>query len=381
MSDEPVVITEDERYAPGRRRATKSGSGCLKMLVVGLLFLGVLAAAVWFYVVPKVEDFFADPEDYAGPGRGEVQVTIDPGQTIGSMGEELEELDVVASAEAFVDAAGAEPRSTSIQAGTYLMMRRMSAEDAVALLVDPANVAQETVTIPEGLRVDDVVEVLAKNTDFGSAAFRKVLDHPARLGLPDHARSAEGYLFPATYPVTPKDTARTILQKMVDRWNQAADDLGLEDRAADLGYTPHEIVTVAALVEAEGRGDDMPKIARVIYNRLENPGEAGVAGFLQIDATVDYALGRPLTVQLTQEERETTQSPYNTFVTKGLPPGPIGNPGEQALAAALEPADGDWYYYITVDLETGETKFAESFEEFQQYEAELRQFCEGSDSC
>ncbi|HYG92647.1 MAG TPA: endolytic transglycosylase MltG, partial [Nocardioides sp.] len=373
MSEPPVVTDSQQQYAPGRRRAEKSGFGCLKMLVVAVLFLGVLAALVWVYVVPQVEDLFSDPEDYPGPGHGEVSVKIDQGQTIRSMGEELEELDVVASAEAFVDAADANQRSTSIQAGTYLMRLEMSAEDAVALLVDPANVAQDMVTVPEGLRVADVVEVLAKNTDFGAKAFEKVIDKPAKLGLPSHADGvAEGYLFPATYPVTPDDTPTSIVQKMVDRWRQSAEDLDLEARAAELGYTPHEIMTVAALVEAEGRGDDMPKIARVIYNRLENPGTAGVAGFLQIDATVDYALDRPLTVELTQEERETTDSPYNTFVNTGLPPGPIGNPGEAAMAAALEPAAGDWYYYITVNLETGETKFAESFEEFQQYEAELR---------
>ena len=135
-------------------------------------------------------------------------------------------------------------------------------------------------------------------------------------------------------------------------------------------------MTVAALVQAEGLGRDMSKIARVIYNRIENPGTAGQIGRLQIDATVDYALGRPLTVSLTQEERETTQSPYNTFLNVGLPPGPIGNPGEEAIYAALNPADGDWYYYVTVNLRTGKTKFAESYDEFLQYQAELREYCD-----
>lgn len=383
MSEPPVLTDTHDRYARGgRRRASKARSGCLKMLLVALLFLGLLAAAIWFVVVPRVEEFFAEPEDYPGPGRGEVVVTIDQGQTIQSMGEELEDLDVVASAEAFVDAADAEQRSTAIQAGTYLMMKKMSAEDAVALLVDPDNVAQQMVTVPEGLRAVDIVEILAENTDFSQKAFTRVLERPGKLGLPDFARgNPEGYLFPATYPVNPDDTPTSILRKMVERWGQSAAELQLEARADELGYTPHEIMTVAALVEAEGRGGDMPKIARVIYNRLENPGTAGVAGYLQIDATVDYALGRPLTVELTQEERETTDSRYNTFQHKGLPPGPIGNPGEEAMSAALEPAAGDWYYYITVNLETGETKFAETFEEFSQYEAELRRYCETADAC
>ena len=135
-------------------------------------------------------------------------------------------------------------------------------------------------------------------------------------------------------------------------------------------------MTVAALTQAEGLGRDMAKIARVIYNRVENPGTAGQIGLLQIDATVDYALGRPLTVGLTQEERESTRSPYNTFLNPGLPPGPIGNPGEEAIDAALNPAKGDWYYYVTVNLNTGRTKFAETYEEFLGYQNELRAWCD-----
>ena len=254
MSEPPVLTDTHDRYVGGgRRRANKGSSGCLKMLLVAVLFLGLLAAAIWFVVVPRVEEFFADPEDYPGPGRGEVVVTIDQGQTIQSMGEELEDLDVVASSEAFVAAAGAEQRSTAIQAGTYLMMRKMSAEDAVALLVDPGNVAQEMVTVPEGLRAVDVVEILAEHTDFSQRDFTRVLERPGKLGLPDFARGdPEGYLFTATYPVTPNDTPTSILRKMVERWGQSADELQLEARADELGYTPHEIMTVAALVEADG---------------------------------------------------------------------------------------------------------------------------------
>ncbi len=139
-------------------------------------------------------------------------------------------------------------------------------------------------------------------------------------------------------------------------------------------------MTIASLVEAEGRGDDMPKIARVIYNRLENPGTAGTTGRLEIDATVNYALGRNLGVAISSEDLQ-VDSPYNTRVNAGLPPGPIEAPGDDALAAALAPADGDWYYYVTVDLRTGETKFAENYDEFLRYKAEFRTYCETSDAC
>jgi len=362
--------------AGGRRRATrKRRGGCLPILVVVVLFCALVA---WFArgAISDVKEMFAGPEDFAGPGSGEVTFVIDPGQTVRSMGAELEELGVVASTDAFVDAAAQDDRSTRIQAGTYLLKREMKAADVVAILVDPANVSTTTVTVPEGLRVVDIVALIAKNTDFTKKDLDAALRSP-ELGLPDYAgQNPEGYLFPATYTISPDDTAASLLKDMVDRWKKAAADAGLDAAAQRLGYTPHELMTIASLVQVEGKtADDMAKIARVILNRVENPGTAGQTGRLQIDATVDYALDRKLTVGLTQEERENTDSPYNTFRVVGLPPGPISAPGDDAIKAALDPPAGDWYYYVTVNLRTGETKFAASYEEFLRYRDELRDYC------
>lgn len=376
MSD-PFVLQDDAPQRGGSRRRKKRFSGCLPMLVFVVVTALLIFAAYKYVVRPAWDDWFADPEDYPGPGKGQVTFVVKQGQTVPSMGDELEDLGVVASSEAFVDAAEEEEADTAIQAGTYLLKREMKASDVVKVLADPDNLAQSTVTIPEGLRVVDVIDRLAEGTDFSTKQFERALDRTEALGLPEYADgNPEGYLFPATYTITPGDTPATILRAMVARWEQAASDLGLEAAADDVGYEPHEVMTVAALVQAEGRGRDMAKIARVIYNRIENPGTAGQIGRLQIDATVDYALNRPLTVGLTQEERENTQSPYNTFLHAGLPPGPIGNPGEEAIDAALKPADGDWYYYVTVNLRSGRTKFAESYDEFLQYQAELQAYCD-----
>jgi UPF0755 protein len=377
MSD-PFVLQDDApQRGGGRRRRKKRFSGCLPMLIFVVIAALLIFAAYKYVVRPAWDDFFADPEDYPGPGKGEVTFVVKQGQSVPAMGDELEDLDVVASAEAFVDAAEArDEEARGIQAGTYVLMKKMKASDVVEILIDPANLAQASVTIPEGIRVVDVIDRLAEGTDFSKKQFQRALANTGALGLPDSAEgNPEGYLFPATYTITPGDTPRSILRSMVERWEQAASDLDLEAAADEIGYTPHEVMTVAALTQAEGLGRDMAKIARVIYNRVENPGTAGQIGLLQIDATVDYALGRPLTVGLTQEERETTRSPYNTFLNPGLPPGPIGNPGEEAIDAALNPTPGEWYYYVTVNLNTGRTKFAETYEEFLTYQQELRDWC------
>jgi UPF0755 protein len=364
----------------GSRRRRRKASGCLPVILVltvvaGLLYFGVMWGKDW------IEDQFGDPEDYPGPGTGSVTFEVEAGDSISQMGRNLEEAGVVASAEAFTDAASDNPDATGIQVGFYPLKKEMKASDVVEILVDPSQIMTTQITFPEGLRVVDIVELLVENTDFSKAQFEKVLANPDRLGLPDYAGgNPEGYLFPSTYGFGPNATPATMLQAMVERWQQAADDADLEGAAERLGYTPHELMTVASLVEAEGRGDDMPKIARVIYNRLENVGTNGTIGRLQLDATVNYAHGRGIGARTSSEDRD-IDSPYNTYRYAGLPPGPIEAPGDAAMLAAANPADGDWYYYVTVNLKTGETKFAATPEEHAQNVQELNEYCETSEAC
>ena len=145
-------------------------------LIVAGLYLGLTKG------VSYVKDQFADPEDYAGPGSGSVTVEVQSGETASDIAQTLEKADVVASAEAFTDAAnGRADEAAKIQVGFYELQKQMSADDALSVLVDPANLLQASVTIPEGLRVVDIVDVLAKNTDFSKAQWNKALeDRPAR---------------------------------------------------------------------------------------------------------------------------------------------------------------------------------------------------------
>lgn len=384
MHDDDGVTETTEHAHPvegGARRAKKRRGpvGVLAVLVVvvlvcGGLYFGVSKGIDW------VQGQFGAAEDYSGPGTGEVLFEVQPGDTAAAIGRGLKEAGVVASVEAFINVANADSRSAGIQVGNYQMREEMSASEALEVLLDPANQVRNTVTVPEGLRVVDIVEILAEKTDFGRQQYEKVLANPQGLGLPDYAEgNPEGYLFPATYDIGPKDRPKDILRSMVQRWRRAADDVDLEARASAMGISPAELMTVASLVEAEGRGDDMAKIARAIYNRLE-PGNTETNGRLQIDATVNYALDRKGVVTVDSDDRA-VDSPYNTYMYAGLPPTPIEAPGDDALAAAANPADGPWLYWVTVNLATGETKFAETFAEHSRYVAEYREYCTTSDAC
>jgi UPF0755 protein len=371
-------------HQPRSHRSKKKRRGSVGC-VVAIVVMALLVAGLYLGLTKGVDwakDFFSDPEDYPGPGKGSVLVEVVSGDSATDIAETLEEADVVASSEAFVNAANSRSAEAArIQAGFYEMKKQMKADDALSILVDPGNVSTTTIAIPEGWRVVDIVDRLVEKTHVKRARFEKALEDSAALGLPAYAKgNPEGYLFPATYAFAPNATPASMLKAMVDRWHQAADEAGLEEAAEKLGYTPAELMTVASLVEAEGRGEDMPKIARVIYNRLENPGTAGTIGRLQIDASVNYGLNQKLGVTLTQEQRD-LDTPYNTYVRSGLPPTPIEAPGDEAIAAAAHPAEGGWYYYVTVNLRTGETKFAETYDEFLTYKNEYTAYCQTSEAC
>jgi UPF0755 protein len=369
---------------PGSRRAQRQrrrGPGCL----IGLVILAVLFGGLYVGLtkgIDLIQDQFGSTPDYAGPGEEDVFFEVEDGDSIAQIGRNLKAADIVKSVDAFTQAASGDPAATGIQVGTYPMKTKMRAEDALAILVDPDNATAATVTIPEGLRVVDIVGILAKETDFSRKQFDKALEDTAALGLPDYAEgNPEGYLFPATYEFAPDAKPADMLKVMVDRWRQAADATGLEAKSQQLGYTPHELMTIAAMLEAEGRGDYTPMIARVIYNRLDNPDNGVTNGLLQIDATVNYALDRTLVAVPTTEDLQ-VDSPYNTYKYPGLPPGPIEAPGEAAIEAALNPAEGSWLFYVTVNLATGETKFTDSYDEFLEFKAELQDYCETqSDRC
>jgi UPF0755 protein len=363
-----------------RRRGRRGGlKSCLALIVVAALLVAGGVAAFSFGK-DKIDALLAPPPDYTGEGTGKVLFEVKRGDTVSQIGRNLKSQGVVKSVDAFSDAAKDNADAQDIQVGFYELRKQLPAADALELLVDPDNLVQASVTIPEGLRVSDILPRLAKATDIPLAKFKAAVKDAQGIGLPSYAKgNAEGYLFPATYAFPPTADATEVLAAMVKRWRQAADEADLEGAADKLGYTPGELMIIASLVESEANRDqDRGKVARVIYNRLETD---ATDKRLQIDATVNYALGRNLGLGLTSEDLD-VDSPYNTRKYPGLPPTPIEAPGDQAIEAAADPTPGNWIYYVTVDLDTGETRFTKDYDQFLEWKnTDLAQYCAKSDRC
>ncbi|HEV2937106.1 MAG TPA: endolytic transglycosylase MltG [Streptosporangiaceae bacterium] len=347
---------------PGRsRRRRFRWIAPLAALLVILVPIGVGGGYVYSFYMSKYH-----PADYSGPGAGSIVVQVPANANPTSFGPTLAQLGVVASARAFVLAAEHSSSPNGMLPGFYGMRKHMQASLAYALLIDPKNLVQVPVTIPEGLRLSQVVAVLGKKSGLAASAFDQALKDPAQLHLPAYAGGkAEGYLFPATYDVQPHETALGVLAGMVQRFDQEAAAVNLPAAARQVHLTEGQVIIMASLVQAEGgRLSDYPKIARVIYNRLHQDIP------LQLDSTVLYGLNAYGI--LASDAQLSSNSPYNTYRHKGLTPGPIDSPGAAAIQAVLNPAPGNWLYFVTVNPKTHETLFTSSQAQFEQFEQELR---------
>lgn len=370
------VLPDSVRPAGHRRaRKKKRGPGCMIALVI-LVVLGV--AGYWGVnkAASMLDGMFGPPADYSGNGTGKIVIQVEPGDPIAEIGRNLKAEGVVASVDSFTDAAAENPESSQIQPGYYKLAKKMSADSALGRLLDEDFRTSGSVILPEGLRSDQVPKVVSEGSEIDASEVKKALEKPDKLGLPSYADGeVEGFLYPASYDVAPKASATQLLRQMVKQAKQEHNQLGLSNKAAKLGVSPHEALVVASLIEREAsRDQDRAKVARVIYNRLEQDMP------LQLDSTVHYVAERSGDVFTSDEERD-IDSPYNTYKNTGLPPGPIDSPGAEAIKAALNPAGGDWTYFVTVDLDSGETLFASSLEDHNKNVEKLHEYCEGSDLC
>jgi UPF0755 protein len=361
---------ERQDFRRGRSRRPGRRVGRALAPPVAMLVALVVLVALGFGGY-KIYQHFQSP-DYSGPGFGEVMVQVDPGDTAESLGPRLVRLGVVASTSSFVSAVKQSSCPTCLEPGFFRLHKHMNSALAYKLLLNPAARIQSVVVIPEGLRLTQILARLeAVKSPIPASAYAKAVKDTAALGLPSYAKgNPEGYLFPATYAITPGMNATSVLQAMVTRFDQEATSVSLASAAAADHLTPGQVITVASILEAEGGNPKYyPLVAEVIYNRLN------AHWALQLDSTVNYALHR-FGISLTVSQLH-FDSPYNTFLHKGLPPGPIDSPGDAAIQAALHPAHGNYMYFVTVDLKTGLTKFTNSAAVFAQYVAE----CQRNKAC
>lgn len=364
--EDPELLRSEDPRPRSRWRS------CLPVLLVLVVLVGggVLGGR-WAF--DQLSTRLAPAEDYAGPGTGEVLYQVKSGVSSTEIARELKAAGVVKSVDAFNEAARGNEKSRNIQVGYYELKKQMKASQALDQLVDPANLLQSLVTVPEGARVDQIVETIVAKTDITRRAVTRALADSAAIGLPEAARgNAEGFLFPATYTVPPKQTAVGLVKEMVAKGREVEERLDIAAKAKKLGLTPTEILTVASILEYEAnRAEDYPKVARVLYNRLEQDMP------LQLDSTVSYVSKREGDVFTTAEERA-NPSAYNTYANPGLPPGPIGAPGEETIKAALNPADGEWLFFVP-DYENDTTVFSETLAEHNVAVARLQKYCRNTD--
>jgi UPF0755 protein len=311
---------------------------------------------------------YLHPADYSGAGTGTVTVHIQSGESATQVGQQLMQLGVVASARAFSNAAKASGNGSALEPGYFRLHKHMAATLAFALLLKPSSRVMIKITIPEGLRLSEIIDLLGKDTG-NLKGYQQAIKETSQLGLPSYANgNPQGYLFPATYTVQPGTPPIQVLKQMTQAFNvNVVQGLKLSSIAAHDQVSEGDIIKVASLIQAEGqRPQDLPKIARVIYNRLNQH------MMLQLDSTVLFA--RNSRASDVTDPQTHTKSPYNTYLHYGLPPGPIDSPGAAAIKAALHPAKGTWLYFLTVNPKTGLTKFTIDYNAFLNYVQELNNY-------
>ncbi|MGH9214364.1 MAG: endolytic transglycosylase MltG [Acidimicrobiales bacterium] len=343
--DDEVVVDHDETYdddnyddgfddgAPRRRGWSRLA---IALVVVALLFIGaVVGTGLW--IRNKI--------DPGGPLGDVVTVEVVEGQSTSDIGQLLQDSDVITSSTVwtwYVRFKG----GGDVQAGTYDLRENMSMGEALtALQVDPIP-EERSVTIAEGLTVEQMVGRLTDAED-GVRGFDAERLRQAMTGgqirsrfLPEGQANPEGTLFPDTYSLGEEDDEVALVQRMVTQMDTVLDEVEIETRAQELGRTPYEILIIASMIEEEARvAEERPQMARVVYNRLAADMPLG------IDPTSCYESGEcpPTSAELESD------SPYNTRRNLGLPPTPISSPSRASIEAALAPAEGEWLFFVLKD--------------------------------
>jgi uncharacterized YceG family protein len=355
--DPPRRVRASRRPVPPRRPPRRTGGRHW-----GRRFVALLALAAIVFALYLINATF---QPFHGDGTGAVRVNIPTGADAGEIGDILERKGVVDSGTFFQLNATVTGRRGGLRPGNYTLRQGMTNGQAIAALEKgpKAKVIKTTnITIPEGPSIKEEAPKIDKTSLKGSYA--KAASTPAvlrtirKLGAPKGTKTAEGFMFPATYTLVEGAPVKNLVEKQLAAFKQnfAKVDRGYAKRR---NLTRYDVLIIASLVEREAQLDrERPLIASVIYNRLKTGTPLG------IDATLRYELNmwdRPLRVS--ELERD---SPYNTRTRRDLPPTPIGNPGLKSIQAAARPARTDYFFFVRKPGDSGEHAFSETDAEFQR---------------
>lgn len=363
--EEHAEFADDEEYeadadSEARSRTNVRRIGLIVACCIMLVLLGT-ALGVGMFVANGLHPVEAQDR--------EVRIKIEPGMTSAKIAQLLEEHGLIRSEFVFRYYLKVKGEGSRFQAGEYLMKPGMELDEIISMLNRGDTVKEPTIkfTIPEGYTIERIADKLAeerivdRDVFLEMAAKTDLYDSEYVKEIPadeDIVHALEGYLFPETYEMRAGSTEQEIIQRMVSELSRKLAQLP-EDwplRLEELGLTFHELLTIASLIEREAAVDaERPLIAGVIYNRLKQD------MLLQIDATVQYALGEHKEVLLIVDTE--VDSPYNTYKVKGLPPGPIASPGLESIRAALYPAETSYLFYVTKKDGSQEHLFAETYQE------------------
>ena len=368
------TTTDDVGSAPSRPNRRRRRIGGWIALGVVLVIFGGIAAGGW-YVWTTYEDQiravmgWEEPSDYEdGLANGEAILTIVSGDTGASISPKLYQAGVTMTSDAFYDYLIDEGLNPPFEPGVFQLQRQMSSAAALEAIMDPANRLENTAQLREGLTVEQSLPILSESLGIPLEDFQAAVADPSAYGV--SADSLEGWLFPATYTFAPEVTAVEVVQTLVNRAVQSLDAAGVPE--ADR----QRILTIASIIQREARfEEDMQKVSTVIVNRLD-PDNQETFGLLQMDSTAQYGYGEMHDGTVSSsEEALNDDNPWNTYVYPGLPVGPISNPGDTAIASAMNPAEGDWLYFVTVNLDTGETVFTTNNADHNRAVEQWRAWC------
>jgi len=315
--------------------------------IIGAL---LLTSFIFRYELRNLSEQMTGAE-YSGDGSTIVSIVIQKGDVGTDVAKKLVSADITKSYDITLRTIYAV--NPTFFPGTYKVPSKISASKAISYLTDPSNSVVNRVTIREGLRINKVFKILSEATGIPVSEFQTASKDLKSFGIPKAAPSLEGYLFPATYDLDPSYKAAQVLKLLVDRTKEQL----ISDGVPKTKW--HKVLTLASVIQSEARQTkDFYKVSRVFQNRIK------INMPMQSDATVSYGVGGA-TVETSNADRKDSNL-YNTYIHPGLPIGPISGPGAIAIDAALNPANGSWLYFVTVNLNSGETLFTSTYAEHER---------------